>query len=107
MNLSMWRNKRWRNRLVLFATVIVILLIASHPELRLLVPVIDVLGLDVFILLVGLQSWSVVKPLAGLVHDRAVLPMCRVVYRTALFMFGYMGPYEEVRIACRRLGHRV
>ena len=92
MNFSMLRNKRWLNRLILFATVIVILSIASHPELRLLVPVMDVLGLDVFILVVGFQSWSVVRPLAVWVFTRAVLPMCSAFYRTLLFMFGYMGP---------------
>ena len=107
MSLSKWRNKTWMNRFIFFATVIVILSIASHPELRLLVPVIDVLGLDVFILVIGFQSWSVVRPAAVWVCNRAVMPMCSAFYRALLFMFGYMGPYVEARIACRQLEYRV
>ena len=107
MKFCIWRNNNWQKRLILFATVIVILSIASHPELRLLIPVIDVLGLDVFIIVVGLQSLSVVSPFASFVYDRAFLPAGALVYRSVLFMFGYMGPYVAARIASRQSGNRV
>ena len=47
MKFDIWRDKTLQRQLIVVATAIVILLIASHPELRLLVPVIDVLGIDV------------------------------------------------------------
>lgn len=107
MKFGVWRDKRVKRRLIVFATMIFIVLIALHPELRLLVPVVDVLGIDVFLAVVALQSWAFVKLLAEGAYSRVLLPFGEVVYRGLLFLFGYMGPYVEATISCRQLRNRL
>ena len=46
------RRRRW---LWSAATVVLVLMLVSHPELRLLVPILDALGLDVLFAILGLQ----------------------------------------------------
>ena len=102
MKLFSWPNKSWRNRLVLATTVVVMVLFASHPELRLLLPVIDALGLDLFLMLVGAQLWSYVRPAASLLHASVVRPALRKAYRVLLFFgFGCAGPYVHARLSVR------
>lgn len=40
---------------MLILTMVVIVILASHPELRLFLPLVDALGLDLLLLLVGAQ----------------------------------------------------
>lgn len=58
MKLPDWRSPHWRKRFWTVLTVVLVVLLASHPELRLLVPILDAIGLDVFIALLGLQLTS-------------------------------------------------
>jgi hypothetical protein len=55
MKLLDWNNPLWRKRFWTFLTVLVVAFLATNPEFRLLVPVLDAIGLDVFILLIEVQ----------------------------------------------------
>lgn len=60
-------SKKWKQRAWLVA-VAFILICVVNPELRALVFLIDVLSLEVFLLIAGLQLkglWLVVRPAAG------------------------------------------
>jgi hypothetical protein len=50
-----WRNPLWRKRFWAVLTVVVVAFLATNPEFRLLVPVLDAIGLDVFVLLIEVQ----------------------------------------------------
>ncbi len=50
LNLQSWRGRFWA-----VLTVLLIVLLASHPELRLLAPFLDAIGLDVLLSLFALQ----------------------------------------------------
>ena len=69
-------------------TVALTVLLATHPELRLLVPVIDALGLDVFLLLCGAQALSWGNAALQL-YGR---PLLRTLYRALLYFLGIAGP---------------
>ena len=56
------RNKTWRRRAWSVVGFIIFLSIATHPELRLLLPILDVLGVDVFLALLGAQLTSLALP---------------------------------------------
>lgn len=79
MKLIDWRNPAWRKRFWKILTVLLVVLLATHPELRLLLPVVDAIGLDMFIALLGIQfaaifsdqlkpvficAWTLLAPLA-------------------------------------------
>jgi len=53
-----WKNPIWRHRIVSAVTLLLVLSLALHPELRLLVPFLDSLGVDVLLSLVGAQAAS-------------------------------------------------
>jgi hypothetical protein len=55
MKIIDWRSPHWRKRFWTLLTVVTVVMFASHPELRLLVPVLDAIGLDVFLALLGLH----------------------------------------------------
>lgn len=55
MSLMKFRSGPWQHRVVALLTALVILCIASNPELSVFVPVLDALGLDVLIYLVSAQ----------------------------------------------------
>lgn len=55
MKLPDWQNPIWRKRFWALLTVLVVAFLATNPEFRLLVPVLDAIGLDVFLLLVEVQ----------------------------------------------------
>lgn len=102
MKLPSWPNPSWRNRLLFLATLVLVVLFATHPELRLLLPVVDAVGLDLFLMLVGAQLWSYIKPAALLLYALGVRPALRRAYRVALFFAcGPYGPYAHGRLSTR------
>ena len=93
------RGNIWRERAVLVATVVAILLLASHPELRLLVPFVDAFGIDLFVLLVGSQAWSYARPRLVRVGRSVALPVARHVYASIIFLLGIAGPCVDTKLA--------
>ena len=91
----------WRQRLVLAATIAVVVLLCAHPELRLFAPVVDALGVDVFALLVGAQLWMHARPVLAWLRDRVGLPFARRAYALAIFLLGLAGPYVDAAVAAR------
>ncbi len=94
-------GKKWRQRALFVMTLIVIVLFASHPELRLLVPIIDALGVDLFLVLIGGQIWAYSKPFLHGLYRHVVLPAARRGYSVFIFLFGYIGPYVDANISTR------
>lgn len=86
MKLPDWNNPLWRKRFWAFLTVLVVAFLATNPEFRLLVPVLDAIGLDVFFLLVEVQFVallsSVFGPLFGFVW-RLLIPLVRTADRAS------------------------
>jgi hypothetical protein len=101
MKLPDWRNKSPSERVLLIATVAVMALLALHPELRLLIPVLDALGIDLLILLVSSQLWSHVKPALLAASRPVVLLLSRKSYSIAIFCFGHGGPYVHAKLSIR------
>ena len=91
----------WRRRLFLGATILAVVLLSAHPELRLFVPIVDAFGIDLFVLLVGAQLWDYARPMAHWARDQVALPAAREAYDFAILMFGCMGPYVDARISTR------
>ena len=99
MQLFEWRKKLWFQRITLVLTIVLIVLLSSHPELRLLLPLIDALGLDLLMLLIGAQILSFVRPFFLSLHRSVVLPVANGAYWLAIFVLGSDGPYFEARVA--------
>jgi hypothetical protein len=91
----------WRRRVVLAATIAVVVLLCAHPELRLFAPVVDALGVDVFAVLVGAQLWMHARPVLAWAWDRLGLPLARRAYALAIFLLGIAGPYVDATLAAR------
>jgi hypothetical protein len=91
----------WRRRLVLAATILAVVLLAAHPELRLFVPFVDALGADVFVMLVGAQLWHYARPLLHRLHHGVALPLARNAYAGAIWLLGMAGPYVHARVSTR------
>jgi hypothetical protein len=92
----------WRGRLVLVATMLAIVLLAAHPELRLFIPFVDALGLDAIALLVGAQAWHYARPMLRHLHRAVVLPAGRRAYAAGIFILGMDGPYVHAWVSTRR-----
>jgi len=60
-----WTNSSWRRRAFLLATTVLIIGVASNPELAALVPVLDALGLDVLLYLMGTRLILAFKDLSA------------------------------------------
>jgi hypothetical protein len=95
----------WRRRLFLGATVLSIVLLSAHPELRLFVPIVDAFGVDLFVLLVGAQLWDYARPMAHWARDNLAIPVVRESYDFAILMLGCMGPFVDASLA-QRFGRR-
>lgn len=93
-----WRKERWYRCSIAVATVLAIVALASHPELRLLLPLVDVLGLDIFIFLIGSQVFTFVQPLASSFYRAILRPALRRVFSLAMFLLGVSGPYPEAHV---------
>ena len=77
------------------ATVMVVVLLASHPELRLLVPFVDAFGIDLFAMLVGAQLWGYVRPGLLKIYRSLVLPVAQRLYAVTIYFLGIAGPYAD------------
>ena len=102
MQMFDWRKERWYRYLVVVATVIAIAVLASHPELRLLLPLVDAFGLDLFIFLVGSQVYTFVQPLASSFYRAILLPTLHRAFSLAMFLLGVSGPYPEAHVVMPR-----
>lgn len=102
MQIFEWRKARWYRYLVVVATVIAIAILASHPELRLLLPLVDAFGLDLFACLIGSQVFAFVQPLASAFHRAALEPALHGAFSLAMFLLGVSGPYPEAQVMMPR-----
>ena len=91
----------WRRRLFLGATILAVVLLSAHPELRLFVPIVDAFGVDLFVLLVGAQLWDYARPMLAWAIDNVGLPVARHAYASLIFLFGMMGPYVDATLSTR------
>jgi hypothetical protein len=118
MRLLDWRNPLWRKRFWAVLTVVVIAFLATNPEFRLLVPVLDAIGLDIFVLLIEVQFiallsgafgpllrffWPVLLPLIrtidGASSSLAALRFTRDFVRYGVFHWaGELGPHAWLRL---------
>jgi hypothetical protein len=87
---------------VLAATILAIVVLAAHPELRLFIPFLDALGLDVIAMLVGAQAWHHARPMLRHLHRAVVLPAARRAYAAGIFILGMDGPYVHAWVSTRR-----
>ena len=78
-----------------------ILLLAPHPELRLLLPFIDAVGIDLFVVLVASQTWSYFKPLLRRLYRSLILPVLQVLYALVVYFLYIAGPYFDAQVASR------
>jgi hypothetical protein len=67
----------WREWTLSAVTMTLVVLFACHPELRLLIPLIDVVGIDVFAVLLGAQAWGYLKPPLAKLHVAVLVPVMR------------------------------
>lgn len=101
MKLPITWNRPWQRRMLLVASVVVFVVLASHPELRLFLPFIDAVGLDLFVVLLCSQLWGCLSPAARAAYASATLPLARAAYRALIFFLGCIGPYVHARL-CNR-----
>lgn len=102
MQIFEWRKERWYRYLVVVATVLAIAVLASHPELRLLLPLVDALGLDLLVLLIGSQVSMLVQPVVSSFYQATLLPALRKAFSLAMFVLGVSGPYPEAHLVMPR-----
>src|SRR5690606_27894519 len=76
-------------------TVILVVLLASHPELRLLIPFVDAFGIDLLAMLAGAQIWSYVSPVLLKIYKLLVLPAAQKIYTLTIYFLGIAGPYVD------------
>jgi hypothetical protein len=101
MKILEWRHKAWFRTLLMVLTVVATVLLAAHPELRLLLPVLDGLGLDLLVLLVGGQLLHFARPPLELLWWRVLEPLARGSYRAFIYSLGFMGPYLDGALSVR------
>ncbi len=93
-------QKKSKRELTMYVlTTILIIMLSFHPELRLFLPLIDAVGLDLILLFIGAQALDYVRPFALIAYHRFLRPLAAKLYRLLLFFFGIAGPYVEASIA--------
>ena len=99
-NIGNWRHIEWQKYAMAILTIVVLLILASHPELRLLYPLVDALGVDVLLTLLSVQFISLygdyVKPSLLLAYRNVLLPMFGKLHSLLLFLGGSFGHYLTV-----------
>lgn len=103
MKVFEWRKKGWYRQAIFVLTIVLVVVLASHPELRLLLPLVDALGLDLLLLLISAQFMDYARPFLYTVHRSIVLPLAKRSYSLAIYFFGIMGPYVEAQVLAHRL----
>jgi hypothetical protein len=96
-----WRSKPWFRTAILVLTIVATVLLAAHPELRLLLPVLDGLGLDLLVLLVGSQALAFALPMLETLWSRVLRPIALVGYRAFIESLGIIGPYVDGALTVR------
>ena len=103
MRLFDWRNKNWRGRTMAVLTIVVIVLLAAHPELRLMIPLVDSLGLDLLLILMSAQILDLcrahVMPLLYCSQRNLLPPLARKLHYWFPFFYGAEGQFVTARIA--------
>ena len=120
MKSHFWKNPTLRRRLLVILTTVLVLSLAMHPELRLLVPLLDTAGIDVLVTLLGLQTlslfsetllpylrliWQRVIPVI-LAMGRAVVvipgmrPICRFCSNLLFYGSGVIGQFAWLKLWC-------
>jgi hypothetical protein len=99
----MWRTKTQRQRVVLIVTVVLVFLLLAHPELRLLAPLVDALGVDMLLLLVASQLQEYLRPSISQFGHYSMLAVM-FLYALCVYLLGVIGPYVDgyLRTAFRR-----
>src|SRR5687767_3451391 len=80
------KNSGWRMHAWTLGTLLLVFLLAAHPELRLLVPLVDAVGLDILAAIFGLQVAGFVTFVLAPVRAwawRAVTPLLRWTHRAS------------------------
>lgn len=116
---AIFRNRKFWKRVFQALTWLLILAFVSHPELRLLVPLLDALGLELLLGLAGLQLLDVyrerIAPFAALfvrrvLHPTAIAvvdavahgttrPLGRVLWNLLLTGSGHLGTVLAFKLA--------
>lgn len=96
------RRRTWQ-AVFAVATVLAVVLLASHPELRLLVPLIELMGIDVFVAVIGIQCWAAIGPHVSRAYRLAAPPLAAAAYRTLHFCFGCFGPWVDAQLTLHRM----
>lgn len=107
MKLFDWKNKSWRQRIILLLTIVAMIVLASHPELRLLLPLLDGLGLELLLLLIGSQYMDSIRPILHILNIYVIKPSAIMLYKLTVFMLGIASPPLEARVATYRLSRQV
>lgn len=102
MNPFEWRRKAWYHQAISLLTIVLVVVLAAHPELRLLLPLVDALGLDLLLLLIGAQSLAFAMPLLHSAHHALIRPAAAWLHWLAMLLLGVMGPYVEARVSALR-----
>ena len=87
------QNKTWRQRLVLILTLILVVLLMMHPELRIFLPLLDALGLELLLAIMASQVIDFVRPGYYLFVRYVAGPLAARLYALVLFLFGVAGPF--------------
>jgi hypothetical protein len=103
MNPFNLQNKSWRQRVFLVLTIVLLVVLASHPELRVFLPLVDALGLDLLLVLMGAQLWDYVRPMLLALYTRVLRPASATVYSLTIFFLGIIGPYLDAQVAAGRM----
>ena len=94
-------NKKLLRLLLLVVGAVMFLLFASHPELRLLLPFFEALGLDLFVVLVASQTWIYIKPPLIRLYKSLVQPALHTLYTLVVLFLNIAGPYFHAQASCR------
>jgi len=100
MKFLAWRDKPWQKRALLVLTAVLLVLLAAHPELRLLVPVLDLLGIDLFVLLAASPLLDTLRPALDAAW-RVLQPLGGPRYFCLIFFLGMAGPYADGMLRVR------
>ncbi len=88
-------QNNWYKWAMAAMTVVLVVLLASHPELRLLIPFIDAFGIDLFAMLVGAQIWAYSKLGLLKIYRSLALPATQKIYALTIYFLGIAGPYAD------------
>lgn len=98
MTPSPQQNKSWRQCIFLVLTIIVIVMLMMHPELRLFLPLLDALGLELLLAIMASQFLEFIRPALHVLVRHVARPLAAKAYALVLFLFGIAGPYVDASV---------